>query len=48
MILLREEAQHLVLARPFGGQIAKTDDAHSVRQLAFNSSFDEMGCKEGE
>ena len=33
--LLREEAQHLVLARPFGWQIAKTDDAHSTRQSTY-------------
>jgi hypothetical protein len=46
LILLREEAQHLVLARPFGRQIAKTDDAHSVGQPAFNNGFDEMGCEE--
>jgi hypothetical protein len=48
MISLREEAKHLVLARPFGRQIAKTNDAHSVRQPAFNSGLDEVGCEEGE
>jgi len=48
MTLLREEAQDLVLATPFGWQIAKTDKAHSVRQPAFNSCLDEMGCKKGE
>jgi hypothetical protein len=48
MMLLREEAQYLVLARPFGRQIAKTDDAHSVRQSTFNSGSDEVGGKEGE
>jgi hypothetical protein len=47
-ILLRDEAKHLVLARPFGWQIGKTDDAHSVREPTFNSGFDEMGCEEGE
>jgi hypothetical protein len=47
-ILLRDEPKHLVLARPFGWQIAKADDAHSVRQPTFNSGFDEMWCKEGE
>ena len=45
-ILLRDEAKHLVLSRPFGWQIAKTNDAHSVGQPAFNSGFDEMGCEE--
>lgn len=48
MILQREEAQHLVLARPFGRQMAKTDYPHSVRQPTVNSGFHEMGCEEGE
>lgn len=40
--LLRGEAQDLVLARPFGWQIAKTDYAHTVRQSALNGRLDEI------
>lgn len=40
--LLGGEAQNLVLARPFGWQIAKTDYTHSVRQPAFNGRLDEI------
>ena len=39
---LRGKAQHLVLARPFGWQIAKTDHAHAVRQPTF-ASTDQFG-----
>jgi hypothetical protein len=40
--LLRGEAQDLVLARPFGWQIAKTDYTHTVRQPAFNGRLNEI------
>ena len=40
--------KHQVLARPFGGQIAKPDYSHSVWKQPVNGCLDEVGRKEGE
>lgn len=46
--LLRGETEHLALAGPFGWEIAKAGDAHSMRQPAFNGRFDKVWCQEGK
>ena len=45
---VRRKAEHLVLLRPFGGQVDETGNAHPVREPAIDGGFDEIGCEEGE
>ena len=42
------KAEHLVLLRPFSGQVDETGNAHPVREAAIDGGFDEIGCEEGE
>ena len=41
--LLRGKAEHLVLTRPFRGQIGEARNPHATRESALNSRFDEIG-----
>ena len=45
---MRRKAEHLVLARPFGGQVGEASNAHAVRESPFDGGLDEIGCEEGE
>ena len=46
--LLRRKAEHLVLARPFSRRIGEASNSHSMRELARDSCFDEIGREEGK
>ena len=38
--------EHLVLARPFGGQVGEASDTHTVREPAVDGRVDEIGREE--
>ena len=42
------KAEHLALARPFGGQVGEANNSHAVRESSFDRSPDEVGCEESE
>ena len=44
----RSEAQHLVLARPFGRHVAEARDSHATRKPTLDGCFDEIGREECE
>jgi hypothetical protein len=44
----RGQAEHAVLARPFGRKFAETRDTHSIGQTPLDGCLDEVGCKEGK
>jgi hypothetical protein len=46
--LLRVKAKHLVLTRPFCGQVAEASHSQSVGQSAPDGGLDEIGRQEGE
>src|SRR4029079_8736987 len=46
--LKRGQTEHAALARPFGREFAKTRDAHSVGQAAFDGRLDQVGCEKGK
>jgi hypothetical protein len=46
--LQHRESKHLVLAGPFGRQVGKTGNSHTVRELPINGRLDEVGREECE
>jgi len=44
--LQHREAKHLALAGPFGRQVGKTGNSHTVRELPINGRLDEVGREE--
>ena len=42
------ETEHLVLARPFSGQIGEARDANAVWQATVDRRLHEIGCEEGQ
>jgi hypothetical protein len=46
--LLRRKAEHLVLAGPFGRQIAEAGHSHATRESSFDRRLDEVRREEGE
>jgi hypothetical protein len=48
MSLLCNQTQHLTLAQPFDGEVAKSGHAHSVREPSIDCCLDEVGREEGE
>jgi hypothetical protein len=46
--LLRGQAEHLVLAGPFGRQVGEADNAHAMREPSFDRRLDEVGREEGK
>jgi hypothetical protein len=47
MPLLRSQAEHLVLAGPFGWQVGEADNSHAMREPPVDGGLDEIGREEG-
>ena len=48
MSLLRNQTEHLTLARPFDREVAKSGHAHSVGKAPIDGRLDEIGREERE
>ena len=48
MSLLCNQTEHLTLARPFDGEVAKSGHAHSVGEPPIDGRLDEGRCEERE
>jgi hypothetical protein len=48
MSLLRNQTEHLTLARPFDGEVAKSGHAHSVGEAPIDGRLDEIRREERE